>query len=168
MATLPVTYLLVLSAPSARGRSRWPLGCQKQCLRYKKDHAWIRNERLSTLFFQHILAMPVTFTVAKHPAEKVSPYHSPHRLPMKEPRDLLHQTWGDSSHTFRYKELLQSSFSNTEQDFSKIAPKNNGFVDTVITAYESHHNLVIRYDRSLAKVERWTLDSRTYTHTINS
>lgn len=86
--------------------------------------------------------MPVTIRVAKHAAEKVSAHYSPPR----DPGDLLRQTWGSESGETRCKELLQSSLSNTEHNFSKIAPKKNGFINTVITAYNHHHHLVIRPD----------------------
>ncbi|KAH6915753.1 hypothetical protein BKA70DRAFT_1556345 [Coprinopsis sp. MPI-PUGE-AT-0042] len=86
--------------------------------------------------------MPVTFTVANHPAEQVKPGHRP----LKHSEDLLASTWGQKTQNVKSKEFLQSSFSNTDTDFSNIVPQNNGFIDTIVKAYNQHHHLVLRPD----------------------
>ncbi|KAH6915754.1 hypothetical protein BKA70DRAFT_469420 [Coprinopsis sp. MPI-PUGE-AT-0042] len=86
--------------------------------------------------------MPVTVTVSQYPAEQVQPRHRP----LKNSEDLLASTWGQQSEKVKAKELLQSTFSNTETNFSNIIPENNGFIKTVVTAYNQHHHLVLRPD----------------------
>lgn len=86
--------------------------------------------------------MPVTFSLSSHPAEPVQPPYNP----IQDPEGLLNATWGS---TGKCKEFLQSTFSGektTTRDFSKIAPKDNGFVHTVVEAYNQHHHLVFRPD----------------------
>ncbi|KAH6915752.1 hypothetical protein BKA70DRAFT_1178945 [Coprinopsis sp. MPI-PUGE-AT-0042] len=85
--------------------------------------------------------MPVTFKVATHASEKVKTYHSP-----KDAEGLLASTWGQKSRSTQCKELLQSTFSGAEIDFSQVVPLNNGLVDTVVRAYNEHHHLVLRPD----------------------
>lgn len=82
--------------------------------------------------------MPVTFNVAPHPAEKVGGAFRP----IKSVDELLECTWGEYATTTRSKELLQSSFVNV--DFMHIEHSRNGFVNTVIDAYNEHHHLVLR------------------------
>ncbi|KAF9553394.1 hypothetical protein CPC08DRAFT_697765 [Agrocybe pediades] len=84
--------------------------------------------------------MPVTFKVATHEANKVNQaYRS-----VKNADELLAWTWGRKAKTTRSKELLQSSLVNP--DFSRIVDTPNGFVHTVIDAYNAHHHLVLRPD----------------------
>ena len=45
------------------------------------------------------------------------------------------------------EELFQSSLGKETDGF---LPKQNGFVDTVIQAYNNHHELVIRWDSEFA------------------
>ncbi|KAH6910033.1 hypothetical protein BKA70DRAFT_1425069 [Coprinopsis sp. MPI-PUGE-AT-0042] len=85
--------------------------------------------------------MPVTFKVATHASEKVKTYHS-----SKDAEGLLASTWGQKSQSTWCKELLQSTFSGSKTDFSQVAPLNNGFIDTVVRAYNGHHSLVLRPD----------------------
>ncbi|KAF9558289.1 hypothetical protein CPC08DRAFT_562706 [Agrocybe pediades] len=89
--------------------------------------------------------MPITFNVAPHKANKVklkpTYYSSP---PPKTAEELLASTWGEKARTTRSKELLQSSLVNP--DFSRIKATHNGFVNTVIDAYNTHHHLVLRPD----------------------
>lgn len=84
----------------------------------------------------------VTFTVANHASEQVV---EPMQGPLTKPEDLLSATWGRHAKSIRSKELLQSTFSREGFDFSKIVPQHNGFVDTVVKAYNEHHHLVLRY-----------------------
>jgi hypothetical protein len=84
--------------------------------------------------------MPVHFTVATHDANMVEKTYVP---PLKTPDDLLHNTWGVKAKTTKSAELLQSSLA--KRDFSTILPERNGFVDTVMAAYNGHHHLVIRF-----------------------
>ncbi|KAH6915722.1 hypothetical protein BKA70DRAFT_1092941 [Coprinopsis sp. MPI-PUGE-AT-0042] len=86
--------------------------------------------------------MPVTFTVASHPA---NPVPAPYR-PIIDAEGVLKSTWGDKNHEIRSKELLQSTFSNTDTNFSNVVPTSNGFMRTVIQAYNQHHHLVLRPD----------------------
>jgi hypothetical protein len=57
---------------------------------------------------------------------------------------MLAQTWGQKARTTRSKELFQTSL--VDVDFSLIRAMNNGFVDTVQSAYNQHHHLVLRPD----------------------
>ncbi|KAJ7581820.1 hypothetical protein C8J56DRAFT_958341 [Mycena floridula] len=75
--------------------------------------------------------MPVTFSPAKHPANSVPPSVPGTSL------DLLKA----NGHT-RSKEILQSSFGG---DVAVIR-NQNGFVSTVVDAYNKHHALSIRPD----------------------
>ncbi|KAF9525537.1 hypothetical protein CPB83DRAFT_859437 [Crepidotus variabilis] len=46
-------------------------------------------------------------------------------------------------------EILQSSFSSGKglaTDLASICARSNGFVDTVVDAYNQHHHLVLRPD----------------------
>ncbi|TFK97239.1 hypothetical protein BDV98DRAFT_658687 [Pterulicium gracile] len=77
--------------------------------------------------------MPITFKVANHPARSVI-----------SGKIWQTTTWGTRGVC---KEFLQSTFSGTHTvDFSKITPEDNGFVRTVIKAYNEHHRLALRRD----------------------
>ena len=79
--------------------------------------------------------MPVHFKVASHdadPFEKVSE--------VTKPEDLLSKVG-----TARCAELLQSSFVNKGVDLSTAFGTANGFVDTVTTAYNRHHHLILKF-----------------------
>ena len=82
--------------------------------------------------------MPVTFQVANHPANPVKGYGQPGSA-----NDLLSSTWGNGNKDVRSKELLQSSFAEG-QNFADISPADNGFVTTVLDAYNRHHHLILR------------------------
>ena len=84
--------------------------------------------------------MPVHFTVASHdarPFEKVS--H------LTKPEELL-----TNAGTTPCAELLQSSFVSKEVDISTVFGTTNGFVDTIITAYNRHHHLILKFAKFLA------------------
>ncbi|KAF4618565.1 hypothetical protein D9613_009794 [Agrocybe pediades] len=84
--------------------------------------------------------MPVTFKVATHEANKVK-----HSYALKNADELLATTRDRrASKTTRSKELLQSSLAHP--DFSRITATHNGFVNTVVDAYNEHHHLVLRPD----------------------
>ena len=86
--------------------------------------------------------MPVHFKVASHNAqcfEKVS--H------LKKPEELLVR--GGKT---RCAELLQSSFVGEGVDLSAVFGTANGFVDTVMTAYNRHHHLIFKFVTTLACV----------------
>ena len=79
--------------------------------------------------------MPVHFTVASHDAQ---PLERASHLTKAE--ELLIRN-GKT----RCAELLQSSFVNKEVDFSTVFSTSNGFVDTVTTAYNRHHHLILKF-----------------------
>ncbi|KAJ6582362.1 hypothetical protein B0H19DRAFT_526945 [Mycena capillaripes] len=101
--------------------------------------------------------MPVTFPVAKHLANQVE-------LPpaLREgltPEEVLSRSCGPQYKTA--DEVLQSSFADVAppsetltagpgraftSKIPNLIPSRNGFVDTVISAYNKHHALVIRPD----------------------
>ncbi|KAG6816883.1 hypothetical protein H0H87_002003 [Tephrocybe sp. NHM501043] len=77
--------------------------------------------------------MPITFTVAEHPAKPFAiSYLTPEAdsseiLPLLEP-------------AYTPKKILQSSIDGSQ----KLITPGNGFVQGVLMAYNQHHNLVIR------------------------
>ena len=79
--------------------------------------------------------MPVHFTVASHDAQ---PFERVNHV--TKPEELL-----TKAGTTPCAELLQSSFVNKGVDISTVFGTNNGFVDTVVTAYNSHHHLVLKF-----------------------
>ncbi|KAF8201374.1 hypothetical protein BJ912DRAFT_945189 [Pholiota molesta] len=86
--------------------------------------------------------MPVHFKVAAHEANSM-PSFNPQ---VTNADQLLAATWGKQTRTLRSAELLQTSYHSGKQDFSKIKPIRNGFVDTVTEAYNKHYHLVIKPD----------------------
>ncbi|KAF9525533.1 hypothetical protein CPB83DRAFT_546657 [Crepidotus variabilis] len=90
--------------------------------------------------------MPVTFELAQHPAE---PVKATEDGPISSPEDLLARTWGKNSETHDYDELLQTSLSAeipVGGEWSQFRPQQNGFVHTIVDAYNHHHHLVLRPD----------------------
>ena len=81
--------------------------------------------------------MPVHFKVASHDAE---PFKFERFCHLTKPEDLL-----TNARTTRCAELLQSSFANKGVDLSSVFSKTNGFVNTVTTAYNSHHHLIFKF-----------------------
>ena len=81
--------------------------------------------------------MPVHFTVASHDAQ---PFERVNHL--KKPEELLINTG-----TTKCAELLQSSFVSNlkEVDLSTVFHTTNGFVDTVTSAYNKHHHLILKF-----------------------
>ncbi|KIJ32296.1 hypothetical protein M422DRAFT_213960 [Sphaerobolus stellatus SS14] len=72
-----------------------------------------------------------------------------------EPVDVLRYTWEKRSgkdhslietHHTRCKDLLQSSMPKEHDRIQNFVPRSNGFVDTILEAYNQHHNLIIRPD----------------------
>jgi hypothetical protein len=80
--------------------------------------------------------MPVTFKVASH---KASPY-APDQVGIAGAEDVLKRACRHQAK--QCKELLQTSL--TAGELSSSIPAENGFVDTVIIAYNQHHALIIR------------------------
>ncbi|KAF8496640.1 hypothetical protein BU17DRAFT_59420 [Hysterangium stoloniferum] len=79
--------------------------------------------------------MPITFSPDNIPAERITS-----NTASSTPLELLKSAC--PSQYIHCEELLQSSFSSTKG----IRPQTNGFVDTVIHAYNNHHHLIIRPD----------------------
>ncbi|KAJ7644748.1 hypothetical protein FB45DRAFT_824876 [Roridomyces roridus] len=86
--------------------------------------------------------MPVSFTVAKHPSNPQWPVFLPGSLTAE---DLLAQACPDQYETA--SAVLGSSFSLADSTpFTRIIPNPHGLVNTIISAYNGHHNLIIRPD----------------------
>ncbi|KAF8954844.1 hypothetical protein BDZ97DRAFT_1862717 [Flammula alnicola] len=85
--------------------------------------------------------MPVHFNIAAHDAKPIHLYR-----PLLNAEELLAGTWGAKAKTLRSAELLQTSLYAGKQDFSAIYGEHNGFVNTIIKAYNDHHHLVLRPD----------------------
>ena len=86
--------------------------------------------------------MPVHFTVASHDAQ---PFQRFNRL--TKPEELL-----TDAGTTPCVELLQSSFVSKGVDISMVSGTTNGFVDTVITAYNRHHHLILKFANLLVSL----------------
>ena len=84
--------------------------------------------------------MPVSFTVSDHGA---NPVKDPYKV-NADAEELLARTWGQKAKTMRCKELLQTSL--VKPNFSTIHEQGNGFVHTVLAAYNQHHHLILRPD----------------------
>jgi hypothetical protein len=84
--------------------------------------------------------MPATFTVAQHQA---NPVEESRYQGNRDAQGLLSQACREQGK--QCAELLQSSLGS-DQDFSTLAPLSNGFVRTVLNAYNKHHHLIIRPD----------------------
>ena len=86
--------------------------------------------------------MPVTFSPANHLANSFNIQNFTHYDP--SPAGLLQ---GASYHLWRKcDEILQSSFESSHDPSEHIVPRKNGFVNTIVDAYSSHHALIIRPD----------------------
>ncbi|KAJ6582679.1 hypothetical protein DFH09DRAFT_1309619 [Mycena vulgaris] len=93
--------------------------------------------------------MPVTFSVATHPANAVN--IGPHYQDGLTGEEVLARACRER-HT-KVSEVLQFALAGSEgsgRDFTSknpnLIPSHNGFVHTVIEAYNKHHALVIRPD----------------------
>ncbi|PPQ68079.1 hypothetical protein CVT24_002943 [Panaeolus cyanescens] len=87
--------------------------------------------------------MPVTFTVSSaiQPSQVVS-YQAPGK-----PETVFKRVWGSRSTENVYQEFLQSTFSFAPGQLGNLSiHPRNGFVDTLLYAYNDHHNLVISPD----------------------
>lgn len=96
--------------------------------------------------------MPVTFKVSKHPAELVGTDPGGDDV-VSSPDELLARIWSQNAEEQGHpkcKELFQSSLPSTSSsgstDWTKIFPQQNGFVHTVVDAYNHHFNLILRPD----------------------
>ncbi|KAJ6450813.1 hypothetical protein C8R45DRAFT_1042894 [Mycena sanguinolenta] len=95
--------------------------------------------------------MPVTFSVAKHPAKPVK-LDAADGLTGEQ---ILHAA-SRNRYQGKIAEVLQFSLSgstsgsgsnrNLAVKIPRLQPKRNGFVGTVISAYNKHHALIIRPD----------------------
>jgi hypothetical protein len=82
--------------------------------------------------------MPVTFTVAPHPAV-------PHKEEPAQPRSAaasLHRVAPKASSLL--SEILETSL--VPSDLPQLIESTNGFVYTCMQAYNMHHHLVLRPD----------------------
>ena len=86
--------------------------------------------------------MPVTFSPANHLANSFNTQDFTRYDP--SPVGLLQGT----SYNLWQKcdEIFQSSFESSDDPFEHIVPRKNGFVDTVVDAYNYHRALIIRPD----------------------
>lgn len=86
--------------------------------------------------------MPVTFPVASHQPRRVN---EPEKN-VDSPQDLLDKTWGRYTKEVTCLELLQSSMGSAKVSgkLTNTLFRRNGFVDTIISAYNNHHHLAIR------------------------
>ena len=78
--------------------------------------------------------MPVHFKVASHDAQ---PFKGVNHL--TKPEELL-----TNAKITRCAELLQSSFDSKGVDLSTVFGTTNGFVNTVVLAYNKHHHLILK------------------------
>ncbi|KAJ7092901.1 hypothetical protein B0H15DRAFT_938478 [Mycena belliarum] len=95
--------------------------------------------------------MPITFAVANHPANPIG--LRPLALEGLTAKGILALSCQEPSK--KADQVLQFALSDSTGDggsrdldakFPYLIPKKNGFVDTVILAYNQHHALVIRPD----------------------
>ena len=86
--------------------------------------------------------MPVHFKVASHDAQPIE--RASH---LTKPEELLAKT-----RTPRCAGLLRSSFVSKGVDLSTVFYTTDGFVNTVTTAYNSHHHLIFKFVNPLACV----------------
>src|SRR2546423_2853364 len=88
---------------------------------------------------QNVTDMPVTIKTAPHTA-------TPYQAPYNEKRAGAADANGFFNRTEAFQQsasrVIGSSFDSTQ----KVYQKSNGFVDTILQAYNGHHNLVIRPD----------------------
>lgn len=84
--------------------------------------------------------MPIRFTVATHPANVVKESTEP----ATSAYDFLQRVRGGRN-TGWCAQFLHGQTSPPATDFASIRPEENGFIQTVIKAYNDHHHLVIRY-----------------------
>ncbi|KAJ7753299.1 hypothetical protein B0H14DRAFT_3096743 [Mycena olivaceomarginata] len=87
--------------------------------------------------------MPVTFTVAPHGANQA-------KTPAGglSPRQLLVGIGPDTLTSFRYDDVgtIRGTSFSRDQDNLWVFPRPNGFVHTIIEAYNHHHALILRPD----------------------
>ncbi|PFH54120.1 hypothetical protein AMATHDRAFT_72655 [Amanita thiersii Skay4041] len=83
----------------------------------------------------------VTFYPASHPSEPFQARSSP---PDSTPSALFRRVY-NKKHDKDF-ELLQTSLSNDSNQLEEILPLKNGFVQTILEAYNHHRALIIRPD----------------------
>ena len=79
--------------------------------------------------------MPVHFKVASHDAQPIEGASD-----LQKPEQLLIRNGKTQC-----AELLQSSLVEKEVDLSTVFRTTNGFVDTVTSAYNRHHHLILKF-----------------------
>ena len=84
--------------------------------------------------------MPIRFKVSNNKAKPV--VFPPKDAKIQTPADLLNGVWGTRDKGNVCAELLQSSVSPSK--IGSIQGQRNGFVDTVVQAYNQHHHLSVR------------------------
>ncbi|KAJ7119587.1 hypothetical protein C8R44DRAFT_788448 [Mycena epipterygia] len=90
--------------------------------------------------------MPVTFSVAKHPANAVKLEKIEEGLTGEQIlRRACRLEEISTEEVFQFS-LSHESARDSSAKISHIVPQHNGFVDTVISAYNQHHALIIRPD----------------------
>jgi len=100
----------------------------------------VRTQVVITFDAQYLIFGTVHFKIAEHSATEVR-----YNVRRPTPEDVLAWTWGADKNN-RFSRLLQSTFSSKSIDTTTIVPNANGFVYGAISAYASHHDLVIRPD----------------------
>jgi hypothetical protein len=83
--------------------------------------------------------MPVTFPIVNHPARPFQLREYKRESPSNDP---AYAALMNLPTAHMPKQLLQSSVDGSQN----VVVKKNGFVLGVLTAYNQHHHLVIRYD----------------------
>ncbi|PVF95614.1 hypothetical protein CPB86DRAFT_567137 [Serendipita vermifera] len=116
--------------------------------RWFKDKRWSRDGHKSPSLSKEPVNVPspllpapqstgITFKIAAHDANEYKWYQPRSEI---KASDALNKIWHPNE--FQVKELLQSSFRPS----SSFNPDDNGFVNTVVHAYNWHHHLIIRPD----------------------
>jgi hypothetical protein len=89
--------------------------------------------------------MSVTIYPASHGANAFKPGWSYGSTPVTNAHELLARSCPKEDKKVRNDHIIQSSFEEVTSE-SNIYPASNGFVDTVVHAYNEHQHLEIRPD----------------------
>ncbi|CAG7849621.1 SubName: Full=Uncharacterized protein {ECO:0000313/EMBL:CCA71038.1} [Serendipita indica DSM 11827] len=81
--------------------------------------------------------MPITFKVANHDAEELRSYRKPSSITAER---FICEVWSEDG--AKCDRVLESSFTPN----GYLIPKSNGFINTVVDAYNEHYHLIIRPD----------------------
>ncbi|KAG8832675.1 hypothetical protein FRC17_000894 [Serendipita sp. 399] len=99
--------------------------------------------------------MPVTFKIASHDANEVVTHDAATKFDAPQVVERVWRADGISC-----KEMLQSSFTPNDA----FSPRGNGFVGTVVEAYNRHHHLIIRPDDICVNTNAEALRSKFVAH----